>query len=243
MPLPRRKHRCRMKPGTREGLYERPLTLIRAGAEAAARLGQISSLTREQQVHPFYREQALIYYRATAFVDPSLFLLPLASRLAPGSRVLDVGCGSGRDLAWLKERGFRVRGLEGSPELAALAREHAGCEVEVADFTRYDFGRERCDVLLLVGALVHLEKDTARSVLARTLTALVDPGHLLVSLKAGSGRRKSPDGRVFVLWSDREARDAFCGLGLDVVHAALQPSAVLQSEQWLDYVLRHTGAA
>jgi SAM-dependent methyltransferase len=189
----------------------------------------------------FYRHNALAYFRATVRVDPSSFLLPLASRLAPGARVLDVGCGSGRDLAWLKERGFRVRGLEGSPELAALAREHAGCEVEVADFTSYDFGRERCEALLLIGALVHLDKDAARSVLARTLPALAPQGLLLVSLKQGRGRRKAQDGRVFVLWSDWEARQAFGALGLEVVHAARQPSAVRSGEEWLGYVLRRCG--
>ena len=46
---------------------------------------------------------------------PAPFLTPLADRLPAGSLVLDVGCGSGRDLCWMKSKGFRVMGLERSP--------------------------------------------------------------------------------------------------------------------------------
>jgi len=39
-----------------------------------------------------------------------------------------VGCGSGRDLLWMKKQDFDVIGFERSPGLAELARENAGCE-------------------------------------------------------------------------------------------------------------------
>ena len=45
--------------------------------------------------------------------------------------VLDIGCGSGRDLKWLRERGFSVTGFERSKGLAALARRHAGGRIEM----------------------------------------------------------------------------------------------------------------
>jgi SAM-dependent methyltransferase len=42
--------------------------------------------------------------------------------LHPGDRVLLVGCGRGRDLLALRERGYRAEGLELVPERAAAAR-------------------------------------------------------------------------------------------------------------------------
>src|SRR6266436_1362058 len=49
-------------------------------------------------------------------------------------RILDFGCGPGRDLAAFRALGHEPIGLEGSPPLAALAREHSGCEVWEQDF-------------------------------------------------------------------------------------------------------------
>ncbi len=43
------------------------------------------------------------------------------SCFSPGGRVLDVGCGSGRDLAELHRQGFDVFGIEGTPAMAEIA--------------------------------------------------------------------------------------------------------------------------
>jgi SAM-dependent methyltransferase len=53
---------------------------------------------------------------------PSDWVQRWAHLIAPGGTVLDVGCGSGRHLRWLAERGFRVTGIDRNAEaLAALA--------------------------------------------------------------------------------------------------------------------------
>src|SRR5919202_5250989 len=53
---------------------------------------------------------------------------------APGRLTVDVGCGEGRLARELKARGHRVVGIEGSPALAAAAREaDADFTVHVAD--------------------------------------------------------------------------------------------------------------
>ena len=46
-----------------------------------------------------------------------------------------------RDMLWLSERGFQCTGLELSPELAAMARQHTGLLVIEADFESFDFSR------------------------------------------------------------------------------------------------------
>ena len=104
----------------------------------------------------YYHRHYRAYFRRTVDVDPASFLQPLADRLAPGARILDVGCGSGRDLQWLRQRGFQPTGLERSPGLARLAQTHSGCPVLVEDFDQFDFSTASYDAILLIGSLVHV---------------------------------------------------------------------------------------
>jgi len=46
----------------------------------------------------FYRENHSKYFERTFNIDPSSFLSPLAAKLSYGAFIVDVGCGSGRDL-------------------------------------------------------------------------------------------------------------------------------------------------
>ncbi len=64
---------------------------------------------------------------------PNVFVAQQAERLAPGSEVVELGCGEGRNAVWLAEQGHRVTAIDyseaGLEKAAALADEH-GVEVE-----------------------------------------------------------------------------------------------------------------
>lgn len=138
----------------------------------------------------YYQKHFRKYHRKTFSIDPSSFLMPLVEHLKPGSIVLDVGCGSGRDLLWLEKRGYKAIGLEQSRGLADLARKHSGCKVVAADFETYDFSQMRVDAVLLVGALVHLSHKQMPETLQSISTALSKGGLMLLSMKKGGGGRR-----------------------------------------------------
>ena len=50
--------------------------------------------------------------------------------LPVGSRILDFGCGSGRDAKYFLEKGYQVTAIDGSAELCRLASEFTGIEVK-----------------------------------------------------------------------------------------------------------------
>jgi SAM-dependent methyltransferase len=62
---------------------------------------------------------------------PSAWLLQHAALLAPGTTVLDVACGSGRNLRWLVQQGFVVTGVD--RDAASLQPLHSLADVHVAD--------------------------------------------------------------------------------------------------------------
>src|SRR5687768_17525796 len=76
----------------------------------------------DRQTLDFYNsnapERAACYVRAGSGVAD---LFPVA--FPRGSRVLDLGCGSGRDLNALTDAGYEACGLDGSPEMLVQARQ------------------------------------------------------------------------------------------------------------------------
>jgi SAM-dependent methyltransferase len=184
----------------------------------------------------YYQENHKKYHEQTAGIDPASFLSPLVRCLTPGSSILDVGRGSGRDMLWLKDRGFRPAGFERSGGLAALAREHSRCSVLEGDFEVYDFSGMAVDAILLVGALVHVSHERFSEILSNIVRAFNPGGHVLVTLKEGVKSRDGAGDRVFYLWEDGALRAAFEHLNLTVVDFSRQ--IVRKSDVWLGYVLK-----
>ena len=185
----------------------------------------------------FYQKNYNAYHEKTFSIDPTSFLEPLARRLPAGAKVLDVGCGSGRDLLWMKNKGFDVIGFERSPGLADLARENAGCEILEGDFETYDFSEMQVDAVMLAGALVHLPKERFSNVFENITSALTDHGHALITLKEGLGEKTDSEGRTFYLWQDLEAREFFESLGFKVCNFSKSVSKTGSGEVWMSYAL------
>lgn len=200
----------------------------------------------------YYGTRYRDYHRQTFFLDPQPFLGPLLGFLPPAARILDVGCGSGRDLCWLARRGFTVFGLERSAGLAALARNASGRPVIEGDFGAYDFATLRVDAVLMTGSLVHVPHERLAVELRRILQAL-DPGAAppdqaprpapsfaglaYLSLKEGRGSTTAADGRRFYLWRDEDLRPLLETAGLKVMNFLRSRSADGSGAKWLGYVL------
>ena len=185
----------------------------------------------------YYQKNYKAYHEKTFSIDPTSFLAPLAQRLPPEAFILDVGCGSGRDLLWMKNRGFEVIGFEQSEGLAQLARENADCEVIQGDFETYDFSSIFVDAIMLVGALVHVPHERFSEVFKNITASISRRGNVLITLKEGKGDMTDPDGRTFYLWEDPKAREMFDTLGFKVRNFSSAVSKTGSGDLWLSYVL------
>ena len=87
----------------------------------------VRALAREAGRQPAYYEHARSYDRDTGVFQPYRQAVAEALPLQPGQVVLDVGCGTGLCCGLLRDKvgpDGTVIGIEESPEMAALAREH-----------------------------------------------------------------------------------------------------------------------
>jgi SAM-dependent methyltransferase len=129
-----------------------------------------------------YERYAVSYRDGTADHDVSQNIDALLGAITGASpfKVLDFGCGPGRDLCSFVQRGHLATGLDGSAPFVAMARLASGCEVWQQDFLALDLPAARFDGVFANATLFHVP----RSELPRVLEALhhtLKPGGVLFS--------------------------------------------------------------
>ena len=120
-------------------------------ADSAARLDMklnpqdlenIAHLTLER-----YNQHAEEFWESTRNHDVNQNIAALLQYIEsePPFRILDFGCGPGRDLRVFSELGHSAIGLEGAAQFAAMARAYSGCEVWQQDFLKLDLPKNYFD--------------------------------------------------------------------------------------------------
>jgi SAM-dependent methyltransferase len=106
-------------------------------------------------------------------------LMPAAS---PGSRLLDVGCGTGHHLARYRRQGFEVVGVDGSAEMLALARAaNPGIALQRVDLQNLPFADATFDVVLSIEVLRYLPEP---ALALREMARVLRPGGVVVATAA-----------------------------------------------------------
>ena len=106
---------------------------------------------------------------------------------APPFELLDFGCGPGRDLMAFKVLGHHAVGLEGSAQLAAMARAHSGCTVLEQNFLELSLPAGQFDGVFANAALFHVPSQALPRVLLELHTTLKPRGVLFSSNPRGDG--------------------------------------------------------
>ena len=108
----------------------------------------------------------------------------LLTRHVRGSEALDFGCGAGRSTRFLKERGFRVVGVDTSKSMLARARERdpEGPYLPVPDGGLAVFGSHAFDMVLSAFTFDDIPDRTKRVHLFRELRRVLRPGGTIINL-------------------------------------------------------------
>jgi SAM-dependent methyltransferase len=128
---------------------------------------------------------------ATQFgpIDIYLFDQLLRGRLSPPMRVLDAGCGSGRNLHYLLRAGFRVTASDADPSAVAATRTLAArlapdlpaTDFRVEPIEALSFADAFADVVLSI-AVLHFARDDAHfAAMLREMWRVLRPGGLFFS--------------------------------------------------------------
>ena len=163
----------------------------------------------------FYRENAQSYFDRTAGLTMAHLYGPFLEAVGDGRRLLDVGCGSGRDVKAFRAMGYDAFGIDASRELVGMAIAHVGPYFTVARAETYRV-QEPFDAVWACASLLHLRRSDLHSA-ARNLRALLARGGVLfASVQVGVGERVLPDGRHFTYYGGREFEEAITEGGFQV---------------------------
>lgn len=137
----------------------------------------------------YYDEHAKVFFQDTIELNMEALRTRFLQYLTPGSRILDVGCGSGRDsLAFIKA-GFVVSAFDGSAELALLASKVTGVNVRHMAFSDVMWIAE-FDAVWACASLLHVPRSELPKMVRRILQTLVSTGVIYMSFKLGDGERQ-----------------------------------------------------
>lgn len=158
----------------------------------------------EDSTHHYYETHALEYFCATCNIDLNPLWKKLEILLRPGSLILDLGCGSGRDLLHFSRRGFRAIGIDYSQNLLQLASAFSEQPVVLGNINALPFRSHTFDAVWSIGSLLHVPRLSLPAVLSNINRVLKPRSVLLSSVKKGHGEIIEPHGRYTVFYQDTE---------------------------------------
>ncbi|MGN0078260.1 MAG: class I SAM-dependent methyltransferase [Coriobacteriales bacterium] len=187
----------------------------------------------------YYAANAEAFASSTASVEFSAVQARFEALLEPGARVLDFGCGSGRDAKRFLEAGFAVDAVDGSPELCRIASQLTGLPVRCMRFEELDAVGEY-DGIWACSSILHVPSAQLPALLGKMAAALRDGGVVYTSFKHGEGEGMR-HGRYFSDFTEETFAQLIAGVPTLHVEEQWVSSDVRpgrQDEKWLNVILR-----
>lgn len=189
----------------------------------------------------FYERNADSFYGDTVTTDMALLYERFLPHVRPAGRILDAGCGSGRDTLAFLRRGFQVDAFDGSSEMVRRASALTGIEVGLRTFeSLIDTPLlEKYDGIWCCASLLHVERERLPSVMGALCRGLAPDGIMYVSFKHGETDRVK-DGRHFTDLTEERlelilAEMGSCKLCERWVTDDQRPG---RSDRWLNAIIR-----
>ena len=194
-----------------------------------------------QRTLAHYDQRAQAFWEGTRDHDVSQNVDALLQSISapPPFDLLDFGCGPGRDLKTFTTLGHRAVGLEGSAQLAAMARTNSGCEVLEQSFLELDLPDSHFDGVFANAVLFHIPNQELPRVL-KQLHATLKPGGVLFSSNPRGTGQEGWNGERYGSYHDWPSwREHVCAAGFVELNHFYRPAgAPIDQQPWLASVWR-----
>ena len=142
----------------------------------------------------YYSDNAEEYFRETVNSFVTQAAEEFLSHIPPKGRILDCGCGSGRDTKYFLDNGYDTEALDINPEICRIASEYTNHPVVCMDYNALD-KTEAYDGIWAQASLLHERRENLSGLFAILARALRKGGVLYCSFREGK-----KDGREGGRW-------------------------------------------
>ncbi len=158
----------------------------------------------------YYEDNSMVFFEETVGADVTPLYERFLKYVPEGGKILDLGCGSGRDVKAFLERGYVADGADRSEELCKLASEYTGVKIKQMDFAQLE-AVDEYDAIWACASLLHVPCEELPKIFELARRALKPSGVMYMSYKYGDyeGDR---DGRFF----NDMTEEKFAGVFADI---------------------------
>ncbi len=149
----------------------------------------------------YYNNCAEEYFDRTAHVEFDNLYDRFLKHVPEGGRIMDLGCGSGRDVYWFINHGYEAYGLDAADNLVIQARDKLGVPVEAGRIEAWS-ADEPFDGIWCCASLMHIDDEGINSFFKNLKHNLKPNGVLFMSVKEGIDTGMDKDGRYFKDFSE-----------------------------------------
>ena len=162
------------------------------------------------------------------------------SLVHPGAKILDGGCGSGRDSLYFLQKGYVVDAFDPSDEMIKYASEFTGLKVKKMKWEELD-EKEAYDAIWASASLYHVPRPDMAPTFKRIADALKSKGILFASFRDKENDFVDSEGRALTSFNKDTLTSFLSTLGLfDIVALSERKDSRKnkQDEVWLFALLR-----
>ena len=167
----------------------------------------------------YYEENAPAYYASTVSTNMGVIYKRFFKYMVPRGKILDVGCGSGRDMKAFKLLGYDVTGFDPSEQMAHLAAHLIGGPVGIRS-ARGIYEVQAYDGIWACASLLHIPREDLDAALRRIAIAAKDKAVFYCSFKRGE-----------VSWRDDHGRH-YTGMTVQGLCQALNRNGFYVEDMW-----------
>jgi ubiquinone/menaquinone biosynthesis C-methylase UbiE len=179
-----------------------------------------------KKTYEVYSKYAKDYAEATFQNITQYQLIQFISHLPKDAKVLDIGCGSGKDTAYLTEEGYDVTGIDYSPEMIEEAKSRVPeGKFKVMDMRTLEFDNESFDGIWCLASFFHIPKEKALKVLKGFRDVLKAEGVMYIAVKEGEGEQMveypqtSNQPRFFAFYKQAEIEGLLEAAGFTILNS------------------------
>lgn len=187
----------------------------------------------------YYNKNAEEFYQGTVSADMSEACEKFLKYIAPGGRILDAGCGSGRDSLYFIKRGYEVVSFDASEQMVRLSSELTGQQTLLMKFDEVDF-KDEFDGIWACASLLHIPKSEIKGVMKKLNQGLKKNGIFYMSFKYGKGEEYKGE-RLFNFYHEKNLSELITEVGyLEIIEnwvtEDVRPGR--EGERWINCLCR-----